>query len=116
MKLLSSTWSADSCLFKMAEQLEQRQCINFCQKLGDGQTDTIRKIKRAFSEDAMEVTQIKLWFKWFKDGRMSADSDQRSGRPSTSHQQSAVTDHDLQQWKDRWIQCVGSQVAYYEGD
>jgi hypothetical protein len=32
----------------------------------------------------MGVTQIKEWFNRFKDGRMPADSDQRSGKPSTS--------------------------------
>jgi len=29
---------------KMTEQLEQRYCIKFCQKLGDTQVETIRKI------------------------------------------------------------------------
>jgi hypothetical protein len=45
---------------------------------------TIRKIQRASGNDAMGVTQIKEWFDRFKDGRMLVDSDQRSGRPSTS--------------------------------
>ncbi|PNF42608.1 hypothetical protein B7P43_G01287 [Cryptotermes secundus] len=55
-----------------------------CQKLGDTQAETIRKIQQAFGDDAMGVTQIKEWFNRFKHGRMSADSEQRSGRPSTS--------------------------------
>jgi hypothetical protein len=38
--------------------------MKFCQKLG--------------------VTQIKVWFNRFKDGRMSAHSDQRSERLSMS--------------------------------
>jgi hypothetical protein len=46
--------------------LEQRYCIKFCQKFGDTQEET------------------KEWFNSFKDGCMLADSDQRSGRPSTS--------------------------------
>jgi hypothetical protein len=50
----------------MTERLEQQYCIKFCQKLGDIQAET------------------KEWFNHFKDGRMSADSDQHSGRPSTS--------------------------------
>jgi hypothetical protein len=70
---------------KMTERLEQRYCIKFCQKLGDTQAETIRKIQQAFGDNAMRVTQIKEWFNRFKDGRMSADSDQRSGRPSTSY-------------------------------
>ncbi|PNF42337.1 hypothetical protein B7P43_G03673, partial [Cryptotermes secundus] len=37
-----------------------------------------------FGDDAIGVTQIKEWFNRFKDGHISAESDQRSGRPSTS--------------------------------
>jgi len=68
----------------MTEQLQQRYCIKFCQKLGDSQVETIRKIQRVFSDDATGITQIKEWYNRFKDGRTSVDSDDRSGRPSTS--------------------------------
>jgi hypothetical protein len=68
----------------MTERLEQRYCIKFCQKLGDSQVETIRKIQRFFGEDAMGITQIKEWYNTFKDGRTSVESDARSGRPSTS--------------------------------
>jgi hypothetical protein len=50
----------------MTECLEQQYCIKFCQKLWDTQAET------------------KEWFNHFRDGCMSADSDQRSRRPSTS--------------------------------
>jgi hypothetical protein len=43
----------------MTEQLEQRYCIKFCQKLGDSRVETIRQIQRVFDEDAMGITQIK---------------------------------------------------------
>jgi hypothetical protein len=46
--------------------LQQQYCIKFCEKPGDIEAET------------------KEWFKRFKDGCMSADSDQRSGRPSMS--------------------------------
>ena len=69
---------------KMTERLEQRYCIKFCQKLGDSQVETIRKIQRVFGDDAMGITQIKEWYNRFKDGRTSVESDARSGRPSTS--------------------------------
>ena len=46
---------------KMTERLEQRHCIKFCQKLGDSQVETIRKIQRVFGDDAMGITQIKEW-------------------------------------------------------
>jgi transposase len=68
----------------MTERVEQRYCIKFCQKLGDFKAETIQKIQQAFGDHAMSATQIKEWFNRFKDGRTLADSDQRSGRPSTS--------------------------------
>ncbi|XP_054744503.1 histone-lysine N-methyltransferase SETMAR-like [Anastrepha obliqua] len=65
----------------MTERLEQRYCIKFCQKLGDSQVETIRKIRSAFGDDTMGITQIKEWFNRFKNGRTSAESEPRSGRP-----------------------------------
>jgi len=46
----------------MTERVEQRYCIKFCHKLGDSQSETIRKIQQVFGDDAMGVTQIKQWF------------------------------------------------------
>jgi len=69
---------------KMTERLEQRYCIKFCQKLGDSQVETIRKIQRVFGDDAMGITQIKEWCNRFKDGCTSVESDARSRRPSIS--------------------------------
>jgi hypothetical protein len=68
----------------MMERVEQRYCIKFCQKLGDTQSETIRKIQQAFGNNAVGVTQIKEWYHQFKNGRTSVDSDQRTGRQSTS--------------------------------
>ena len=76
----------------MTERIEQRYCIKFCQKLGDTQVETIRKIQQAFENEALSPTQIKQWFKRFKDGRASVESDPRSGRPSTSRNEEAM-DH-----------------------
>ncbi|KAJ4450406.1 hypothetical protein ANN_01830 [Periplaneta americana] len=75
---------------KMTERIEQRYCIKFCQKLGDSQSQTIRKIQQMFGEDAMGVTQIKEWFNRFKDGRTSAESEQRCGRPQTARSAAVV--------------------------
>ena len=47
---------------KMTERLEQRYCIKFCQKLGDSQVETIRKVQRVFGDDAMGITHIKEWY------------------------------------------------------
>jgi hypothetical protein len=57
---------------------------SFARSLGDSKVETIRKIQQALSDDAMGATQIKEWFNRFKDGHTFADSDQCSGRPSTS--------------------------------
>jgi len=65
----------------MTERVDQRYCITFCHKLGDSQSETIRKIQQVFGDDAMGVTQIKEWFNRFKNGRTSVESEQRSGRP-----------------------------------
>jgi transposase len=74
----------------MTERMEQRYCIKFCQKLGDSKVETIRKIQQAFGDDAMGAVQIKEWFNRFKDGCTLADSDQRSGRPSTSQNANVI--------------------------
>jgi len=41
-------------------------------------------IKKAFGDDSMSEAQIKLWYRRFKDGRESVESDRHSGRPLTS--------------------------------
>jgi predicted transcriptional regulator len=55
----------------MTEQHEQRYCIKFCQKLGDAQVETIRKIQQAIGDNAMSNSQIKEWYNRFKDGPTS---------------------------------------------
>ena len=74
----------------MTERLEQRYCIKFCQKLGDTQAETIRKIQQVFGHDTMSITQIKEWYNRFKDGRVSVESESRSGRPSTSRNDEVI--------------------------
>jgi hypothetical protein len=39
-------------------------------------------IKTAFGDDSLSEVQIKLWYRLFKDGWKSVESDPRSGRPS----------------------------------
>jgi hypothetical protein len=74
----------------MTERVKQRYCIKFCQKLEDSKAETIRKIQQAFGDDAMGDTQIKESFNRFKDRRTLVDSDQRSGRPSTSRNANVI--------------------------
>ena len=39
-------------------------------------------IQKPFVDESMGITQIKQWYRLFKNGRTSVDSDPRSGRPS----------------------------------
>ena len=39
-------------------------------------------IQKAFVDESIGITQIKKWYRRFKIGRTSVDSDLRSGRPS----------------------------------
>ena len=68
----------------MTESIEQKYCIKFCQKLGNNQTETIQKIRQALGDEALSQTQLKKWFNCFKNGRMSVESEARTGKPSTS--------------------------------
>ncbi|GFX32561.1 protein GVQW3 [Trichonephila clavipes] len=74
----------------MTERIEQRYCIKFCQKLGDSQSQTIRKIQHVFGEDAMVVTQIKEWFNRFKYVCISVESEQHCGKPQTAQSAAKV--------------------------
>nr|XP_012135769.1 PREDICTED: putative uncharacterized protein FLJ37770 [Megachile rotundata] len=68
----------------MTERSEQRICIKFCLKLEKSCAKTIEMMKKAFGHWCMSNTQIKEWYKRFKDGRTSVDSNPHSGRPSTT--------------------------------
>ncbi|KAG5329102.1 GVQW3 protein, partial [Acromyrmex heyeri] len=64
----------------MTEKVEQRICIKFCFKLEKTCAETIEMLQKAFEDECMGKTQIKEWYKRFKNGRTSVDSDSRSGR------------------------------------
>ncbi|XP_037555073.2 protein GVQW3-like, partial [Dermacentor silvarum] len=87
----------------MTDRLEQRYCIKFCQKLGDSQVQTIRKIQTAFGNDAIISTQIKKWYNRFKDGRTSVESEPRSGRPSTCRNQQVIAEVNAVVMRDRHV-------------
>ena len=70
--------------FTMTERVYQLIYIKFCFKPGHSSAETIRIIKKAFGDDSMTEAQIKLWYRCFKDGQETTDSDPHSGRSSTS--------------------------------
>jgi hypothetical protein len=41
-------------------------------------------LQEAFEDNSMSQSKTFLWYKRFKDGRMSEDDDEHSGRPLTS--------------------------------
>ncbi|XP_040357135.2 protein GVQW3-like [Ixodes scapularis] len=87
----------------MADRLEQRCCIKFCQKLNDSQVKTIPKVQTAFGDDAMSSRQIKVWYNRFKDSRTSAESQPRSGRPSTCRNDLFIAEVNAVRMRDRRV-------------
>ena len=66
----------------MTERTDQRICIKFCLNLSKSCTQTIETIQKAFVDESMGITQIKKWYRRFKNARTSVDGDLRSCRPS----------------------------------
>ena len=53
--------------------------------------ETYQLLQQAYGEDAMGRTpQVFDWFRRFKEGRTSVESDPRSGRPSTSRNEEMI--------------------------
>nr|XP_050038879.1 uncharacterized protein LOC126536027 [Dermacentor andersoni] len=87
----------------MAERLEKRYCIKFCQKLGDSQVQIIAKIQTAFGDDAMSSTQNKEWYNRCKDGHTSVESKPRPGRPSTCRNDQGIAKVNAVVMQDRRV-------------
>ena len=62
-------------IFTMCESTEQRICIKFCFKIGKTAPETYQLLQQAYSEDPVGRTQVFDWFRRFKEGRTSAESD-----------------------------------------
>ncbi|GFV37410.1 protein GVQW3 [Trichonephila clavipes] len=74
----------------MCENTDMRICIKFCFKLGKTGTETYDMMKTAFGDEAMSLARVFEWFRPFKEGRQSVNSDPRSGRPSTSRNEDKI--------------------------
>ena len=75
----------------MCESTEQRICIKFCFKIGKPVTGTYKLLQQAPGEDAVGRKRVFDWFRRFKEGRTSVESDPCSGRPSTSRNKEMIT-------------------------
>ena len=67
----------------MTDVKDQWIRIKFCFILGKAVSLTHRMIKEVFGDNVLGQTQTNEWFKRFKNGWMSVDDEERSGRIST---------------------------------
>ncbi|XP_026818411.1 protein GVQW3-like isoform X1 [Rhopalosiphum maidis] len=74
----------------MSENTEQRVCIKFCHKLGKTATETYQMLLLAYGDETMSHARVFEWFKRFKEGRTTVESDEREGRPSTSRNEEMI--------------------------
>ncbi|GFU44955.1 mariner Mos1 transposase [Trichonephila clavipes] len=74
----------------MCENTDQRTCIKFYFKLGKTGTEAYEMMKTAFGDEAMSRALVFEWFRRFKEGCQSVNSDPRSGRPSTSRNEDKI--------------------------
>jgi hypothetical protein len=68
----------------MDGKIEQLVCIKFCVKLGKSATETLEILRETFGEHSLSRTVVFELHSRFKVGRVSAEDDERSGRPTTS--------------------------------
>ena len=97
---------------------EQRICNKFCFKFGKPTTKKYQLLQQEYAEDAIARTQVFDWFRRFKDGRTSAESDRLSGRPSTSRNEEmiakvrTVVRHNRRLTVERYRMSVASSLAH----
>ena len=84
----SNTCVYVTTIFTMCESTEQR--IKFCFKIQNPATETYQLLQQVYGEDTMGRTQVFDWFRRFKEGRTSVESDPRAGRPSTSRNEEMI--------------------------
>jgi len=66
------------------EKFEQLVSVKFASNLLKGSTVSIQAFNQAFAEKCMSQSQCYVWFKRFKEGRISVGEDTNPGRHSTS--------------------------------
>ena len=66
-------------IFTMCESTEQRISIKFCFKIGKTATEAYQLLQQAYGEDPIGRTQVFGWFRRFKEGRTSVESDPTLG-------------------------------------
>jgi len=54
----------------MADNKEQRVCVNFCFLLGKSATETVLMLQKASKEEALSETQVYEWYSRLKGCEM----------------------------------------------
>ena len=70
---------------KKTDVKEQRFCIKLCFKLGKTAAEIPKMLKEEFGDNSLGQIQTYEWFKRLKNGRMSVDGDERTGRFDRNH-------------------------------
>ncbi|KAJ8946569.1 hypothetical protein NQ318_008299 [Aromia moschata] len=71
-------------ILETACKMEQRVNLMFLVKLGKTFAKAYAMLKEVCGNECLSLTQIFEWFKRFKEGCETTESDPRPGRPSTS--------------------------------
>ena len=74
----------------MSENMEQRVCIKFCHKPGKTATETYQMLLLPYGDETASRARVFEWFKRFKEGRTTVESDEREGHLSTSRNEEMV--------------------------
>ena len=77
-------------IFTMCESTEQLTCIKFCFKIGKTAMEMYQLLQQAYNEDTRATHKCFDWFRQFKEGRTSIESDPRLGQPSTSRNEEII--------------------------
>ena len=76
--------------FTTEEKVQQRECSEFCFRLGKTGAETYEMLQAAFGESCLSRTKAFEWYSRFKSGRRSFEHAPRPGRHSTSHTEETV--------------------------
>ena len=69
---------------------EQPFAVKFCVKLGKSTTETFAMLNTDYGDVAMKRATCFRWHKRFKNGRLSVEDNERSGRSFTSTDDSHI--------------------------
>lgn len=74
----------------MSDLNEQRVAVKFCVKLGKSASETFNMLNVAYGDIAMKRATCFKWHERFKGSRQSIEDEERSGRASTSTEDSHI--------------------------